>query len=72
MTKINMKQRILNHLEKYGTITSLEAINEYGCTRLSHYIWLLRKEYEIKSVSKVVQNRYGAKKAIAVYTLIKN
>lgn len=72
MTKINMKQRILNHLEKYGTITSLEAINKYGCTRLSHYIWLLRKEYEIKSVYKVVQNRYGVKKPIAIYTLIKN
>ena len=39
-----MKDRILNHLEKYGSITSWEAIKEYGCTRLSQYIYLLRNE----------------------------
>lgn len=67
-----MKDRVLEHLERYGTITSIEAIKKYGCTRLSQYIHLLRKEdYEIKSVYKVVQNRYGDKKPIAIYTLIK-
>lgn len=39
-----MKDRILRHLEKYGSITSWEAIKEYGCTRLSQYIYLLRNE----------------------------
>ncbi len=45
-----MKQIILDHLLEYGSITSLMAIELYHCTRLSHYIYLLRKEgYEITS-----------------------
>lgn len=45
-----MKQIVLDHLLEYGSITSLMAIELYHCTRLSHYIYLLRKEgYEITS-----------------------
>ena len=45
-----MKEIILEHLQEHGSITSLEAIDKYKCTRLSHYIYLLRKEgYEIES-----------------------
>ena len=39
-----MKKIILEHLQTYGSITSLEAIEKYKCTRLSHYILLLRKD----------------------------
>ena len=39
-----MKDLILNHLQTYGSITSMEAIKKYNCTRLSHYILLLRKD----------------------------
>ena len=39
-----MREIILNHLQEHGSITSLEAIEKYRCTRLSHYILLLRKE----------------------------
>ena len=42
--KITMKERILRHLEDYGSITTWEAIKEYGCTRLGHYIYLLRRK----------------------------
>ena len=45
-----MKEIILDHLLEYGSITSLVAIELYQCTRLSHYIYLLRKEgYVIES-----------------------
>ncbi len=45
-----MKEIILQHLQEYGSITSLLAIELYHCTRLSHYIYLLRKEgYVIES-----------------------
>ena len=45
-----MKELILEHLQEHGSITSLEAIDKYRCTRLSHYIYLLRKEgYVIES-----------------------
>ena len=39
-----MKEIILGHLQEHGSITSLEAIEKYRCTRLSQYIYLLRKE----------------------------
>ena len=39
-----MKEIILNHLQSFGSITSLEAIEKYKCTRLSQYILLLRKD----------------------------
>lgn len=38
-----MLDRILRHLDDYGSITSWEAIKEYGCTRLSQYILLAKK-----------------------------
>ena len=45
-----MKEIILEHLQAHGSITSLEAIAEYKCTRLSQYILLLRKEgYNIRN-----------------------
>ena len=39
-----MRKIILDHLQTYGSITSLEAIEKYKCTRLSQYILLLRKD----------------------------
>lgn len=54
-----MEERILNHLKDFGSITSWEAIKDYGCTRLSHYIWLLRKEYNITDETVKTKNRYG-------------
>ena len=45
-----MKEIILDHLQQYGSITSLEAIELYHCTRLSQYILLLRKDgYNIRN-----------------------
>lgn len=45
-----MKEIILAHLQEYGSITSMEDIDKYRCTRLSHYIYLLRKDgYTIES-----------------------
>ena len=38
-----MEQIILNHLKIHGSITSWEAISLYHCTRLGHYILMLRK-----------------------------
>lgn len=58
--RITMEDRILKHLQDYGSITSWEAISIYGCTRLSHYIWLLRKQkYNITDETIITTNRYG-------------
>lgn len=57
--KRTMEDRVLEYLEKYGTISSWEAIKELGCTRLSHYIWLLRKKYMINDKFVETTNRFG-------------
>lgn len=42
--------RVLKHLQEYGSITSWEAIEEYGATRLSAIIYNLRKKgFKIKT-----------------------
>lgn len=65
-----MEDRILNHLKTYGSITTWEAIKEYGCTRLSHYIWVLRNEdYDIKDEWIHTTNRYGDKIKFKKYIL---
>lgn len=51
---------VMNHLKTYGTITSLEAFNLYGITRLSGIIFRLKKEgNDIETQMKVSKNRYG-------------
>ena len=62
---------ILNHLQEKGSITSYEAIQKYGCTRLSQYIYLLRKNgYVIQNVNKTTTNRYGQKVTYSQYVLV--
>ena len=64
---------VLMHLEDFGSITSWEAIKEYGATRLSAIIYNLRHKYELNIVSELVifVNRYGHKSRYAKYILIK-
>lgn len=57
--KITMKERVLDYMQRCGSISSWEAITELGCTRLSHYIWLLRKEYMINDEEIRTTNRFG-------------
>lgn len=38
------KQEILDYIEQYGSITSMEAFAEIGCTKLSTRISELRRE----------------------------
>ena len=65
-----MKERILRHLLDYGTITSWEAIQEYGCTRLSNYIYLLKKDgHHITGAYEPFTNRYGEKSRFTRYRL---
>lgn len=66
------KERILRHLEDYGNITTLEAIYEYGNTRLSEYIRQLRVDgYDIHSVWHRGINRYGEGTNYVKYVLYK-
>ena len=65
-----MYERILRHLKEYGFITSWEAIQEYGCTRLSHYIYMARKNgYIIDNEYVSTKNRFGEHTHFAKYVL---
>ena len=75
MTKLvetpkNQHEAVLWHLNEYGTITSWEAIKEYGATRLSAIIYNLRDDgYIITTNMKTTENRFGRKVSYSEYTL---
>lgn len=72
MTK-TARDRVLDHLEEHGTITSWEAIQNYGITRLSEYIRQLRRDnYIIESNWTENINRYGDKVRYVIYELKEN
>lgn len=69
-TKMTHYDRILRHLKEFGEIDSWTAIMEYGCTRLSAYILLLRKDgYNIESETMTGKNRFGESTRFTRYVL---
>ena len=69
--KITQCDRILRHMRDYGSITSLEAITEYGILRLASRINdLKRRGYIITSETKKSKNRYDKTTHFSVYKLI--
>ena len=63
---------ILWHLKTYGSITSYEAIKEYGATRLSSIIFKHRQNgYDIDSISLKKKTRFGRSTTIAQYNYSK-
>ena len=69
--KISQCDRILRHLRDYGSITSLEAITEYGILRLASRINDLKKRgYNITSNTVMGENRYKEKVHYSAYRLI--
>lgn len=63
-------ERILRHLQDYGSITQAEAVTEYGCYRLGARIWDLKAQgVPIKSETVTGKNRYGERTCFARYSL---
>lgn len=61
-------ERILRHLEDYGSITSLEAMSEYGIMRLASRVNDLRRlGYPIVTETVTGKNRYGEVTSYARY-----
>lgn len=70
MKKINQNDRIIRHLKDYKTITSWEAIQEYGVTRLSARISDIKnKGYIITDEWISTPNRYGEMISFKKYSL---
>lgn len=63
-------ERIIRHLQDYGSITSLEAMKEYGIMRLASRINDLKNRgYKIISITEKSKNRYGEPTCYSVYML---
>lgn len=51
---------VLEHLKEHGSITSMEAFEMYGATRLSAIVFQLRKHgHAIVSKDERTKDRYG-------------
>ena len=64
---------VLKHLIKHGSITSMEAFELYGATRLSGLIYLFRHRdnLTIDSVEHTTKNRFGGTCQYVEYVLSK-
>lgn len=68
--KITQNDRILRHLKDHGSITSLEAMTEYGVMRLASRINDLKcMGYNIISRTIKSKNRYGETIHYSEYSL---
>mgnify|MGYP002524028710 CR=1 FL=1 len=56
---MNKHQLVKRHLQEFGSITSWEAIDLYGATRLSAIIFNLRKTMDIDTMMIEATDRYG-------------
>lgn len=63
-------EKIMRHLEEYGSITPLDALQEYGIMRLASRICDLKKAgVAITKETETSKNRYGEAVRYARYRL---
>lgn len=68
---MNGEGRVLDYMKAHGSITSWDAITEYGMTRLSAVILRLRnKGYNIVTSNETKKNRFGETCTYARYSLL--
>ena len=60
--KITQRQRIIDYIKEFGSITSLDAYKDLGITQLGARIDQLKKEgYRFKTEWESGKNRFGEK-----------
>ena len=70
MAKLTQCDRILRHMEDFGSIDPMVAIKEYGCMRLASRIADLKgMGHDIVAERKKGENRYGEQTSYCVYRL---
>ena len=72
--KLNKTECVLEHLKNNGCITSWEAIELYGATRLSAIIYNLRHRegYSIDMINLPFVDRFGTKSHYGKYILVED
>jgi hypothetical protein len=69
--KLTMKDRVLRQMKDTGNITTWEAIQVLGCTRLSEYIRQLRENgYDVRDKWLESKNRYSEPVRYKLYYLV--
>lgn len=64
------RQRVLNYMHHYGSITQYEALEHLGILRLASRISEIKKMgYPVKSNRVTVINKFGEKCRVARYSL---
>lgn len=67
---MSQKDKVLQHLQKHGQITDLEAYRDYAIRRLGARIWDLRAEgHKIRTQNTKEKNRFGEVTHFATYIL---
>lgn len=62
---------LLTHFVQHGSLTTFEAYERYGCTRLAaRVLELSRKGYRFRKEPLPVTTRYGANITVTKYILL--
>ena len=57
---MNQEQKVINYVERFGSITTLDAFRDLAITRLSARIFNIKKlGYKVSSVRETSKNRLG-------------
>lgn len=54
-----MRQKILDYMLEFGSITTYQAFIDLGCSRLSEYIRQIRQTHKVRDEWIYSFNRYG-------------
>ena len=66
------QERVLQYMNEHGSITSMEAFQYLGTTRLSAVIFTLRRKgYNIRSITESFKNRYNEPVYYSRYSVVK-
>lgn len=73
MEKKTQTSEILKYMKKHrkSGITSMEAFQNFGATRLSGTMYSLKKQgYQIITEPRIVKTRYGRSTQVSAYKLV--
>ena len=66
---VSQKSMVLDYMEEFGSITSIDAFRDLGITRLSAIVFNLKEEgHDIDKVIETGKNRFGNRTRYARYS----
>lgn len=66
------KDRVLDYMKEFGSISSLEAFADLGITRLSAVVFDLKKDgHDVETKMEHGKNRFGERTHFARYSMKK-